>query len=189
MTIPAGHAQVTMHFNFIGGTGKDMLCVFGVENSTGKTPLLIAQDVRTDFASGMDDIMSGQYQLTKTFVERADGLIAEDPTVVPGTVAGSGETPQVSWLFKKASGLSGRHNRGRLYLPGVPEQWTSASGLIDTAQVANASAFANGFLGQLLADDIPMVILHTDGALAPTPVSALDASSRVATQRRRNRAS
>ena len=102
------------------------------------------------------------------------------------------EPPNVTYLLRKPTGLVGRRFRGRVYLPfawsdGIDQTGTltgsnftalqTAAAAIKTNTVAAPTGMAN--LALLHSADPP------SSAPAPTIISSLAASNRVATQRRR----
>lgn len=102
-----------------------------------------------------------------------------------GTRAGSNAPPSnCSLLFSKRSGVAGRQNRGRMYMPPclLAESNINQDG---SFPLTNLQTSADAFL-ENFSPDLPMVILHT-GAQAPTPVTSLVVRSVLATQRRRMR--
>lgn len=93
-------------------------------------------------------------------------------------------------LYRKLTGLAGRRNRGRFFVPGIlREGGVNAVGAIDSGDVADLQLQADAFLTQLDSRGVPMVILHSSGtgSGAPTPVSALQVDRVISTQRRRLR--
>jgi hypothetical protein len=103
----------------------------------------------------------------------------------PGTRAGSNSPPSnCSMLVSKRTGIAGRENRGRMYVP----PFLLEEATIDQAgnfPLTNLNTTAAAFLAAF-SPDLPMVLLHTS-ADAPTPVTQLVVRSRLATQRRRMR--
>lgn len=101
--------------------------------------------------------------------------------------AGVAEPPQVSVLIQKQSGFAGRANRGRMYVPGVPNGAVGADGDLDGTNLTNFQAAADAFLNFSESGTGNLVILHNNPALTPTTVTALSVQALVATQRRRVR--
>lgn len=113
--------------------------------------------------------------------------ISESTLAAPGLAGGTPPPPQVCTLIQKVSGLAGRKNRGRMYLPAVDEGQIGTDGIYLAATLGPLQTFATQFLADLSSSSIPMAILHTSPADTPTPVSSLNVSAKVATQRRRLR--
>jgi len=94
--------------------------------------------------------------------------------------AGSGAStympPNVAMLIKKTTGLGGRRNHGRTYLPfWLQLVQVNENGSIPTATLAVADAAAAGFLADLATATIPMCIAHKtfNVPLPPHYVTAL----------------
>lgn len=112
--------------------------------------------------------------------------------VLYGNAGGGGGNalpPNVATLVKKNTGLRGRKNRGRMYVPGLAgEGDVDNNGFISGASLGTfQTAFTNFFNdldGATPVSDI--MLLHEDNSLA-TRVSSLEVENLVATQRRRLR--
>lgn len=95
------------------------------------------------------------------------------------------------YLVRKSSGLGGRKNRGRMYLPGGLASDIEAAGNLTTAGLTNA----NGYVTDLLGSDMTTgggvagwVILHSEGITGPpTPITGFAVEPKIATQRGRLR--
>jgi hypothetical protein len=94
-------------------------------------------------------------------------------------------------LIQKRSGVPGRTNRGRMYIPGwLFEGSTNPLGIIDAARVTTLQGLANTMWSTLdgATPQRAMVILHTPPSTeAQRTVLTLTVDNRVATQRRRLR--
>jgi len=188
--IPNSYSQINLRF--VGSSvpqGAEV--VFGINPVGGSPdPADVAQVVGDHWIAEVlfaqvDDIALGSV-LCKNG-PNATGASAE---VAFGDVGGSaslGWTPQVSVLVQKRSNtFGGRKNRGRMYVPGYPEDTANQSGLI-TGSLAGLQAEYDAFLAALSASGLPMVILHNELADTPTVVDVLEVQSTIATQRRRVR--
>lgn len=190
--IPPGFAEVVNVFDIAGPAGP-ALVVFGVDPATETDPTVIASDIGPMWDTTVGPLKAMHSSVTLTEVRVTLGQDGGPPTVgaatfsLQGDVAGNGMTPQVTYLIKKVTGFGGRAFRGRMYWPGVQEEAISDSGSISATLDAALLAAADEFLDTLDTGGYPMVLLHTDGLIAPTPVTALIPDGRVATQRRRVR--
>jgi hypothetical protein len=102
-------------------------------------------------------------------------------------------------LIRKQTGLGGRKNRGRMYMPALAAKVdVTEVGAISSGPLADFQTAATNFYNLLdtgqsgLVIPTPMVILHAAtsvslGLPAPTPVTSLVVDPIVATQRRRLR--
>ncbi|MQB02229.1 MAG: hypothetical protein GEU78_18625 [Actinobacteria bacterium] len=104
-----------------------------------------------------------------------------------GGAGGTGQAiPNVSVLVQKQTGLAGRRNRGRMYVPGIQAGGIGDDGVIDATQLTSWQAAADVWFDA--ADAIlPLVILHETPPDTATPVLSLSVQALVATQRRRLR--
>lgn len=108
--------------------------------------------------------------------------------------AGNRQTvsPAIALLIEKRTGLGGRRNRGRMYLPwAVPENVLSEAGTISSQGMAplrqSAQAFFENFSDTPIEENgiEHMALLHGAFLGPPTEVTSLSVSPVVSTQRRR----
>lgn len=98
--------------------------------------------------------------------------------------------PQVSYLLKKSTGFVGRRYRGRVYLPAANEQSVNQDGSVSSGMqttLATAAAAITSALNDVTGGNNTggHHLLHSEVETDPTPVTALNVSAWVATQRRR----
>lgn len=189
MIIPEGFSQVNMIFT---GTGlpSGAQVAFGVRNEFEKTPIAIANLVKTAW---VDSVIMAFFAnttiVTGILVKNGPNDVGPAATLgvsLPGASGSAQAAPNVAVLAHKVTGIGGRHGRGRMYLPGIPEGNVSAGGALDATIQANLTTNLGTFLVKLEAADIPMTLLHSD-AFTPVPVEDLIVDATVATQRRRLR--
>jgi hypothetical protein len=88
------------------------------------------------------------------------GLIVSTGTGTPGTGVGNAVPNEMAVVVTKHTALTGRANRGRMYMPG----WTTASVAADNTVVPTAvtdlQTWANTVQGALNASNYIMVIAH-----------------------------
>jgi hypothetical protein len=115
------------------------------------------------------------------------GPFAELAVGVDGGASLVSVSPAVSLLVQKRTALGGRHGRGRMFVPGLPEAATNKHGEVLSANVDTLILDFLGFFDDMAASDLPLVVLH--GAVSPSPtlVTSLDPQTILATQRRRQR--
>lgn len=205
--IPEGYAQVTIHHAGVGlPEGGDV--VFGVINALDLSPAAIGAAVKTVWDTNVMNVMSQAVRMNGILVKLGPndtGASAEVPASTVGAGAAACAPPNVTCLWRKVTPLGGRRGRGRMYLPGVIESQVDAGGFGDSTYIADWTTSAEDTLLGLSTADIPMVVLHgyaTVWALidgqprrielpgvipAPTAVTSLEVSPKVATQRRRLR--
>jgi len=131
--------------------------------------------------------------VTPAFIEVKFGPTPTATTAVVTYTEAGGETGSVgavapAILVSKRTALGGRKNRGRMYIPGQSESAMEPGGFVQAATLADVQSRVDSLLGKLTADDLPMVIGHSDPGDTFAPiVTALVVSPILATQRRRQR--
>ena len=175
---------------FIGAAApRGSQVTYGVDASTVTDPGDIAGLVIAEYTAHLRAFQTTEIALGSVLVKvgpNATGPEAEVPAGVPGTSASDAVSPQVAGLVTKLTAGGGRHSKGRIFWPGLSETWVGGDGLIDpTAHASLVSAFEDWFTASD-TDGIPMYLLHSD-ATAPTILTALLFTTKVATQRRRLR--
>lgn len=197
--IPNGFAEVTVQLRIPGDAGP-AFNVFGVFSD----PLASAQDVAINVADtlnnvpGYTDLYTSEVVAELITVYRREDAnfvqVHEETISLPGRQLVPTGSPQVAYLLQKSTGLAGRANRGRMYIPGTREAIVNSDGNIISTDLATMQTGASAFLADLATNNVPMYILHDPpkeppGAPAPDPtlVTALNVAPKVATQRRRLR--
>jgi len=190
MFIPTGYGQATLVFTIPGPSSPAMITfgytaslTQGVNNQAESIfdawatagALWTAQDAQTvlNEVRVLRRIASGELE---------SGLHVEDRA---GSQAGEGAPPQVALLIQKITGLAGRKNRGRMYVPGVIA--TTQGGGWGGTFISDTQGRANTFFTALGTASADMVILHNNQLDTPTPVTGLNVVALSATQRRRIR--
>jgi hypothetical protein len=177
-----------------------MFVTYGVKLDAGVSIVTAAMlDVLHEaFFDAIKDTTTSEYNLTATVIEYliAGELEKRVATHVEtkGLLGGPPSLPQsVALLLQKRTGLSGRRNRGRMYLPGINEAVVDSRGQVLAASIASLNASLATWLGKfgtIMADFDNMVILHSlgiSGAPPPTVVTQMLVDPVAATQRRRLR--
>lgn len=182
--IPAGFARVTVKYGAVSALGSEVVTGFGV-NTTPTEALL---DIVEEWADDYLRLYTSNAYVIRSIEARSDVEVVERTLNFTGTLASEPSPPNVAALVKLTTGLTGRANRGRLYLPGVlMDADVDANGQIATGARNNIQSIFTG-LGTLLgAASINLVILHSTVG-TPTLVTGGSAESVAATQRRRLRA-
>lgn len=199
MMIPDGYAELALEMTQSGDPNPYYI-TFGV-NLTG-TGLSASQ---AEEIVALWDTGPGTQQVDTINFTGLRGVIGTSTGHLPiyypstgraGSVAGGGLTQNTAALVHKVTPFPGRGNKGRMYVPGLPEGTVDNIGQLTTTAQSNWQTQLNSFLTNLGGDGVEgvteMVILHTDSpvggtTLGPTPVTALVIDRLVATQRRRLR--
>lgn len=197
--LPQGYAQV-IHSFLVTGDPEPMAVTYAVEADPATSPFTDANALATAAQTFLFTDMQGkmnpavEHRQTEvrwqTLAPPADPVLGVDTTTWSGTNGGAGIVPQnTAWLVHKRTGLAGRKGRGRMFFPGVDEASVDNVGVVSSSVVAAWNTALEAWRQEWLGTTppTPMVLLHTDPALTPSVVGALQLDSRVATQRRRLR--
>lgn len=189
--IPPGNFETVMHVSGPGQSG-DVQTALGWD---GGDPLDSAW--RTSWlveipATFMEQCSSS---VSITSVDFVIGGDSEDDLVIQEGITAVGQQgPDMmplnnSALISKVTGVGGRRNRGRMYVPGVPEASYENNGQLDvTAQVGWQSNLDAVFdLAAALAPPATPVLFHETAPFTVTPITALLIVPLIASQRRRIR--
>lgn len=188
MIIPPGFAQVTLPFDH-QASSRDALVVFGVENAGAFTqPSDLADAVWSAVNADLVPIIDANVVLGPVEVRMNVGgteLVGQGADSSLGAAVNETVPANTAVLWKKVSGIAGRKNRGRMYLPwAAAENDVTEVGVISPSTVTDFQTAADAFLGDLATADVPMVILHNSVG-TPTSVTSLVVDPLVATQRKR----
>jgi hypothetical protein len=175
-------------------------------NVAGVPDASVAQDAVDDFRENFltywAPFIDDEVTIQEAQIRLGDGSTTpfEAVSTVTSNAGGVSQVslpPNVALLVKKTTGVGGRKNRGRTYIPFLlPESVVSENGTIAGATVTALNVQAAAFLSQLSADGNPMCISHKvfNVPLAPHFVTAIHTGPLVttykvepmiATQRRR----
>jgi hypothetical protein len=194
--VPEGYGEIAFR-TAITGDAEEMLCTLGfdfqqLENvSQGGV-----EAIANAWQSTIVPRQTSEATFKGVFVALGPdglGLRFQVDRNVLGGVAAAPVPPNTAVLAQKKTAVGGRRNRGRMYIPGIPEGMVSGAGFIDLATHAlwatavtnlRAEVAALSFVGEC-------VIFHTTApglpGLTPTAISSMSVSTKVATQRRRLR--
>lgn len=186
---------VTQHYVAAGELHDYVNVVMVVNATTGATHAQIAGKVAQSIASTFMTVIPSFITLGVTDVLPLDGTSAKETFATPafGTAGSVGVTTpfpiSVGQLVTLQTGLRGRSHRGRMYLPGLSNDYVTADTQRQLTNAAHAALQTEGtaFLTILAGTPTPSLIL---GVLsrrlnAYTPVVVVRASSVACSQRRR----
>lgn len=188
VVIPAGFAQMTMRMTLSGGqqTAEN---VFGV-NFTEASAF---QEVADFWANTLMDLVSSVWTFTHASARVQEGVVWEAAYNAPGLETASAVPPNVSLLWRKITDSPGRRNKGRMYIPGIPEANVDGLGNLTAGMITSWNTVGTQFLTAIAGAPSggfgTMVILHEQTVPQPPPttVDQLATQTLVATQRRRLR--
>src|SRR5918998_3527883 len=131
--VPPGYAQANFRMRLVGDV-DEMMVTLGIKYDTVVLGDLdgVANDLFATFHTNWKAMTVNFYGFTGVTlysdIAGAKHVNMSTAAEVAGTVAGGGLTQNCAWLVKKKSALGGRNNRGRLYIPGLPENWVTNHG-------------------------------------------------------------
>lgn len=183
-TIPAGYSRVTFEYAARSSMGSQIVFGFGAATDPGDAFLDVCEEWWTE---SLKLRTSAAYRLER--IEMRNDVSVLDRTIgETGQLAGDVAPPNTAALVKLTTGLIGRENRGRLYLPGcLLDTEVTDTGTIDSTALASIQGVMDYLVALMVDATTPAVILHS-GVGAPTQVTNVQVQSVAATQRRRLRA-
>jgi hypothetical protein len=191
--IPPGFAELWLAWS-TSGDAEQMFTSIGLDLATGVTPSQTNTDALTAIArSALDDICSADYQVGGGHIiwgqDGSDIRIDSANNLVTGLTAGSALPPNCAYLVRKLTDLGGRRARGRMFIPGVPEGTVGANGVLTGAGLTAVNTAVLALLTNLEGNAAVegLVLFHDTAPFTPTPITSLEAQSKIATQRRRMR--
>lgn len=188
--IPPGFAHIALTFRH-AAYQRDAYCTYGV--NIGGDPETVAAGALGVWMTSMNNLLDSNVTMREVVAtigqDGGDPLIqyAQNPTA--GGRSAESTPPALALLVTKRTGLGGRRNTGRMFLP-----WFNTEGQVnETGVIASVSLNAyqtavNTWLTAHETADLGMVILHRTGIStipAPTPVTNLVVSNVISTQTRR----
>jgi hypothetical protein len=194
LVIPSHYGVGSFHFIPVGGVhecivtlgahdtaaagGQDMLDAF-VSAWTGTGDFLAAAAMSNEWVFRNLSLLynnAGSFEVFDALFNRT------------GTIVSSSMPPNCALLIKKVTGLAGRANRGRMYMPpfSLSEGSIDKLGAMAQAVADVVTSFAQSARTQMIANGHDPVILHHSAA-TPTPIIDLVCETTIATQRRRLR--
>lgn len=126
-------------------------------------------------------------EVTRTFAGNPDRANFGPPII--GTGGAAGQTLNSALLVNKNTGLGGRKNRGRAFVPpfNLPEGSVDQAGFIAPVDRGNQQAGYLSYVNAMEAAGLFLWLFHSDPADAPSAIVSLLVQPQVATQRRRMR--
>lgn len=183
-SIPPGFARVQVLLELVGG--HDCISTWDYEVSAPPTSTDVFNLSAQVAPAWKAQLNSGSlYKGLKVFVGQDGDPILLETTNQAG-VGGRGSAlaaPQCQGLINKKTGLAGRRQRGRSFIPNMIESQVGDLGDVDSTGKGLIQAIADIMFGGNTPFDT-LVLLHSDGS-TPTEVTSVVASGKVATLRRR----
>lgn len=185
--IPPGFAELVHHFDAPGQSG-DIITSIGVGGTDLNDP-----DLQIDYILAASTLMGNlNNHVTGTTIDFVLGQDGDDDVVVSvvwgtdGTSGGNMTPINSAFLLQKRTGVGGRRGRGRMYLPGVSEGSVGDDGTLDTGVAAGIQTNVTAWLASFPGDWQPF-LLHQSAPYAPSLITTINVSPKIATQRTRLR--
>lgn len=194
MPTPPGFADCSLEFQQTGLT-RPAYITFGV-NPTDTDPSVVAGLVHAAWgaAGSLRTIMDSSVTMTGVRASLGTDGSGDLVYVMATTDLGTGSAltalpANCAVLVHKTTDRGGRRGRGRMYIPWcLAESACDEAGIITAGNLSTIQTALNGFKAALVTQNVPMVLLHSEGKTAivpPDPVNFLIADRLIATQRRR----
>jgi len=187
IVIPSGFLQVTLNYGGPTPTGKGAV-VLGFTVGAAIDEQQTVNRVQEEWGTQIKGSTCTDWALESVVgLSETMSWEGEDP-ITAGTRGGDPMPPNVAVLMRKNTSARGRANQGRSYWPGMLlDGDVDGAGNIGSSRRSSIFGDVNAFFLALEADGINQVILHNNGAIAPTSVETISIEGKVATQRRRLR--
>lgn len=136
------------------------------DDVSAHNPLAAANAIQDAFADIWQPQLDSNVTIGPTSVLVGLGTsigMVSDSTIanVAGTNAAASPPANTAMLMKKTTGVSGRANRGRMYLPWFGDEATvDEGGTIAGASVTAAQTRATAWLARLTTDNYPLIIAN-----------------------------
>lgn len=199
MPLPEGFGEATWVFE-LNGDAQPMTFSMGftaTDTSAGGLGAAFGElvaEFSLNIITGAADVLTGwtwrrvEMRANPVGSAEIEGAVALN---ISGSNVGSSIPINGAVLVRKSTGLAGRENRGRFFMPpfGLDESDVDQAGYIDSAAVATTQTKVDDWLTAFEASTAgnEMVLFHSDPLLAPTVITAFEVDNRIATQRRRLR--
>lgn len=191
--IPPGYAEAWYRFT-VTGDAEPMFFSMGLDLSAGVTAsTAVANTILQAGAASLRSLISSATTWDDGYVifgnDGGDIRVDGTSAAVAGTGGASPLPPNCALLVRKQTGLGGRRNRGRFFVPGIANTGVSNAGVIAPATLTNYQNAALTWYTAVkgLAEVEELCVLHDSAPFTPTTIVTLEAQGRLATQRRRLR--
>jgi hypothetical protein len=192
MEIGAGFAQVNWKFTGSAAPRGAEVTMGWDLSAYPNTPEELAADAAATWVDTFLTFQSSAIELSSVLAKYGPNNIGPSAEISVGEVGGQSNAtfpPQVSVLVRKLTSAGGRAGRGRFFIPGVGETTANESGIIPSDILGNWQGQADDFIDAMVGFGLVPVVLHgADSPITvPSPITSLQVSNTVGTQRRRLR--
>jgi hypothetical protein len=189
--IPAGHVQMVFRHTLVGDL-EEMVTTCGAY--IGIPTQADVNAISQSWSDNIVSLMNTDYDYIGVRVlhgqDGADPTLWESETGAKnGDAAGLCLPQNCAILIRKLPVVAARRNRGRMFIPGVPEGDVDNKGVVNLSDRTAWTAGALAFQADVAALDAAgqLEVFHSGPPFAPAAVGALVCDTRIATQRRRLR--
>jgi hypothetical protein len=183
--IPAGYVGVAFLHRF-DGRFDEAICTMGFEKPDGFSHSA-ATALSDTWKANVVPWLTANVQYVGLRVSEAAGTLDEVSESQHGAAGSAAAPPNICGLVKKVTGVPGKKNRGRMYLPGIPKAELNELGFLSSAQLSGLQSSLNDWMGDLITADWVPVVLHALAGVSPTTITSLQLQQQCATQRGRLR--
>jgi hypothetical protein len=193
--LPNGYANHKIKFG-LSGSSHVSIITLGVQNADSNNAADVGSAIRSAFFStsrpfALANIATGWSYLGDETNVMLAGVETFDVHTVSnaGTKSASAVPINAAVLCVKNTGVSGRRNKGRMFVPPFYflEADVDMAGVISPTPLAAYQTLFNSAWSDLDTNNVPPVILHSVSEVAPTIITSFTISGLMATQRRRMR--
>lgn len=173
---------------------RPAICVWGLDVPAGfGDPVTLVNQLQAEyvdaFAAGIDSGVTIRSSRLTIGQDAADPIVATATTSANGTAVRETTAPALAVMLDLHTGLGGRRNRGRKFLPwAAADNSVSEQGALEGALVTGWNNRAAAWINGLADRSTSLVILHGTGSTPvppPTPVTSITTNPVVRTQRNR----
>lgn len=201
MSFAIGTGEITLGF-LATGNSTYKVATMGFADSTIPTEAN-AESIKTSVATNFYSRLSSQYSIAKVAIrwQQEAGIQRYVETTSTPDLFNGAATPLPSncaIIIQKKTAFGGKKNRGRMYVPGLPEGLVDQHGNISSSELASLNVVADSIFTGFNAVFDDLVIHHhyppsvgpplagqVDPSQTPTVVTSLEIPVRIGTQRRR----
>lgn len=188
MALPSGFARITLNFHgaAVPTGAANVLCV---ANPGDLSPAEVAEQFNDAADGNLWTSMSNTVSVPTLIVKLgpdSTGAQGEFASTLAGGATGASGAAAPAALITKSTAAGGRKNKGRIFLPAIPESSIDQGGSLGPSIITAMQDDADALLANLESNLIPLCVEHGDGS-TPEGVIALTVQALVATQRRRQR--
>lgn len=187
IVIPEGFVQATLNFDAPTRSGR-AATVLGFTQPAELDLQDVAVEIFSAWENAIKPLTHVAWVLSDvTVITETQGAVSTQQASA-GSRTGELSPPNVTVLMRKSSAARGRFARGRTYWGGhLNDGDVYDDGTLAPNRRNSLLSGYNAFFDQASEPGVNQVILHNDGAIAPTAVTQISVENKVATQRRRLR--